>query len=119
MPNDFEILRPLITKITHPIDLGGYADELKGKIFTVHVNAPGAAELMVRARTSETWDNQRKAVAILYGWTEEQVKQLSDTLMVWLYSEGASAYWAYEADLKKKSPQDSTPISVPSATLTP
>ena len=105
--NDDLVLR-LITKITRELDLGDYAESLRGSVVNIVVNAPTVLEQFSDEMRSLPDDDprknlrRRKVVALLIDQPLERVAQIDDVLAGWLFAKGMALYNAYHDDLLKK-----------------
>ncbi|MGB8644048.1 MAG: hypothetical protein WCF84_02335 [Anaerolineae bacterium] len=132
----FDALVALAEPETRPLDLGGYAAQLKGQIVPVRVNAPGVIEAYNRGRgrtvktdydnagqathtettytpdpTGAEYERYRAAVCVLYNQPLAAVSKLDDNLLLWLFNQGWELYTAYHEELQKNSASGSEPIS--------
>lgn len=118
--NNLELLERQLAKVRRPVDLGEFADELKGNVYECWVNAPHIIELVQQEGTGAMdYAVRRKVVAILFDFPLEKVERLDDAVMLWLYAEGLTQYNVFHDSMKKKLSPASTPTSTPPATPTP
>lgn len=107
MSDNAKLLAKLASKEIRKLDLGGFAEALKGEELDTWVNAPGIMDWMVKRKDATSYDAERHVVAILFDMAFAEVKAMDDALMLWLFTEGARMYTEYHETLKKKSSEDS------------
>ncbi len=105
------------TKVMRPVDLGEFAEPLKGQVLQVWVNAPAVLDAAIVDRDRAfVYEHRCEVVSILYELPADYVKGLDDVFMTWLYGEGVEQYNAYHDELKN-SLGGSAPTSIPSTPI--
>ncbi len=102
------------TKVTRRLDLGGFAEALKGQTVSVWVNAPAVLDAAISDRDQAfVYQHRCEVVSILFELPLEYAQGLDDVFMTWLYWQGVDQYHAYHDELKN-SLGGCAPTSIPS-----